>query len=399
MHNTDINIIIIKFFSHEVEPTELEQLDNWLKEPENREDFQRLQKLWFGAETLAVSSLNKEKAWGKYEKFMFSSQEEELKKPACRKVVMAFLKYAAIMVGVLMGSYLLYITSYPNETVPVVAEFTEMKVSESEEVFIRLESGEVVPLVEQEEKEMKATDGTIVQKEIGGKVEYHQDEKGEQKAVFHELCVPRGKRMDLVLADGTHVWLNSESVLKFPTRFDQKERVVQLEGEAYFEVAKNKKKPFIVKTSDLNVRVLGTSFNLSSYKSEEEINLTLVEGKVGLYKSETKCQRKKAVVVRPNQRATYSKKEKQMDLTDCDPTEYCVWREGKLSFKNEKFENLLIRLERWYDIYIINQNSEIENMAFTGDFDSEDIEQVLETLKRNVGLEYQIEGDIIKILP
>jgi len=399
MSNTDINIIIIKFFSQEIEKTEMEQLDNWLKNTENRKEFQRLQKLWFGAGILSDASVNKERGWNKYQMFIQNSQDEKSLKISCSKSVMSFFKYAAIMVGVLLGSYLLYTSTDLNENYSVVADFTEMKAPKSEDVFIKMESGELVTFGEKEVKEIKASDGTLVHKGIGEKVEYHQDEELVQKAVYHELGVPRGKKVDLVLADGTHVWLNSESVLRYPTRFDKNERVVQLEGEAYFDVAKNRDKPFIVKTSDLNVRVLGTSFNLSSYKSDESIALTLVEGKVGLYKTDSKYDQKKALVVRPNQRANYSKRAKQIDLSNCDPSIYCGWREGKLRFKNEKFETLIIRLERWYDINIINKNSSIENIAFTGDFESEDIEHVMETLKINVGIDYQIDDDLIIIRP
>jgi ferric-dicitrate binding protein FerR (iron transport regulator) len=390
----DIHIIITKFFSHEASEQEVQQLDEWLKDASNQKEFKRLERLWFGAEQLNDFAKRKDLAKQRFRTFV----REERKTVKVRKLQLNVFKYAAIFIGLIIGAYFIYLFTPEMEELPQIAEYTEMEAPTQDQVFIKTESGEIVVLNAEEAKELRASDGTLIQKDSGEQVAYHSKIDDNVKTVMHELGVPRGKRMDLVLADGTKVWLNSESVIRYPTQFHGKQRVVVLEGEAYFEVAKDRNKPFIVKTSDLNVRVLGTSFNLSSYKTGKSIDLTLVEGKVGMYKKETKFNPKKAVLVVPNQRASYNKEEKQMNLDDCDPDIYCSWIKGKLQFRNESFKNLKIKLERWYDVDIVNENLTLENIAFSGDFDNEDIQQVMETISRNTGIKYKINNRKIIIM-
>ena len=395
MGNRDIHIILVKFFSQEADRDEIAILEDWLQEAENKKEFDQFEKIWFASESTEALTIDKDKAKARY--FNFIKLQKE-KKGITRKLTFNILKVAAILTGAIVGAYMLY--DYSQSLIPQVVEFIEMEAPVYDEAIIKTETGKIVKLGVDEQKEHKATDGTLVKKHLGKDVSYHQEVKKSKSSVMHELGVPRGKRVDLVLADGTKVWLNSESVLKYPTYFDGDERIVLLEGEAFFEVAKNHSKPFIVKTSNLNVRVLGTEFNLSTYKTEENIELTLEEGSVALYKKDRIFNPQKAVLVKPKQQASFHKLEnKNVKLTACNPKIYSSWRFGKLQFRHESFKELTRKLERWFDVTIINENEDIDDIAFSGDFDNEDIAQVMETLKRNTGVEYEITGNEIRILP
>ncbi|WP_421918595.1 FecR family protein [Marinifilum sp.] len=395
MGKKDIHIILVRFFSQEAEREEISILENWLKEDENKKEFDQLEKLWFASESKESLSIDQKYSKAKYLNFIRSNRS---KTAITRKLTMNILKIAAIFTGVILGAYLLY--DYSNGLIPQVVEFSEMEAPKYDDAIIKTETGKIVKLGTDEQKELKATDGTLVKKHLGEDVTYHPESQQKKGAVMHELGVPRGKRVDLVLADGTKVWLNSESVLKYPTYFDGDERIVLLEGEAFFDVAKNRNMPFIVKTSDLNVRVLGTEFNLSSYKSEKNIELTLEEGSVGLYKKGQLFNPEKAVRVKPNQKASFNKTlNRNVKLIACNPEIYSSWRFGKLQFRHENFGVLIRKLERWFDVRIINDNKEIDDIAFSGDFDNEDIHQVMETIKRNAGIKYELSGDEIRILP
>ena len=395
MDQKDVYLIMVKFFSQEISEEEFKFLEDWLKKEDNLQEFKEYEKIWFAAGNNETGIYNLKQSKSRYLQFIRSEKQKENRQ---RKIGLPLLRIAAIFTGLFIGIYILI--THSRQLTPPLVEYTQLEVSENENITLKTETGQVVELQEQVQKELKTDDGTLVGKYLGKDIIYQQGSRHAEKYVMHELAVPRGKRIDLVLADGTKVWLNSESVLKYPTNFSGKDRTVVLEGEAFFEVQKNQNKPFLVKTSDLTVRVLGTSFNLSSYKSDEEIKLTLEEGQVAMYKKENSFDLNKAVMVKPNQHASFNKKmNHKIKLRSCNPDQYSSWRFGKLQFRNEKLMYLIPKLERWYDVSIVNENEKIKSILFTGSFDNENILQVMETLKRNTGIKYQINNKQIQILP
>lgn len=392
-----LHTIFVKFLSKEASEEETQLLEKFLENPQNKEEFQEFAGLWFSLQR-ENSKIDKTKARGRYKAFL--DKEIALnRKRRIRKLQLSLLTYAALFVGIGLGAYFILNWS-PQEIQQVrIAEDLKIELPKQQEAFIKTEEGEIILLSNQASKSLKASDGTEIKKEEGERVIYQDNSTQESKAVMHELGVPRGKRIDLILADGTKVWLNSESVLKFPTRFDGKQRVVQLEGEAYFEVAENAHQPFIVKTSDLNVRVLGTHFNVCSYQAAKTIDMALVEGKVAFYSISKAYEEDNAVLLRPNQRAVFDKRTSHANIERCNAKNYCSWHKGVLVFDKEPFSRLKTRLERWYDIDIQNDNLKLEQVAFSGKFDNEDIAQVMRVLQKNAGIDYEKNGKIIRILP
>ncbi|SHF76215.1 ferric-dicitrate binding protein FerR, regulates iron transport through sigma-19 [Arenibacter palladensis] len=214
---------------------------------------------------------------------------------------------------------------------------------------------------------------------------------GTSGTVYQEVRASYGTRTKILLADGTNVWLNSGSTLKFPVSFDDaEERVVELNGEGYFDVTKNESKPFIVNTSGLDVKVYGTSFNVSAYEEYDSMEVALVEGKVSLVQG-AKGSRKEYMVLNPNDVVECSISEKRLSrISDSKMSKYTAWKEGKIVFYGDPIDKVVSRLEKWYNVDIEISDKALENYRFTATFNDESLEQVLKLLSLSSPMEYKI---------
>ncbi len=218
---------------------------------------------------------------------------------------------------------------------------------------------------------------------------------GHNQKEISQLSVSNGKQTRIELADGSLIWLNSGSVLQYPSDFKGNTREVFLTGEAYFEVTHNEKKPFIVHTSDLNVKVLGTSFNLSSYSDDDEMQLTLVKGSVSLIEPSNNDE---IVKLQPGNLAVYSKREKTVRLKNVDTNLYSSWRNGQFKFKGMSFGEIAKRLGRQYKVQFIFMNESLKNTTYNGSFyNYEPLEAVLKVMKTNSPFIYKMEKDTVYI--
>jgi len=204
----------------------------------------------------------------------------------------------------------------------------------------------------------------------------------------------QGMVTDFELADGTKVWLNSGSSLQSPMLFTGDLRTVKLTGEAYFEVTRDEKKPFRVKAGDLNIEVLGTSFNVVSYAEDRQSEVVLVEGKVNLFTE--KDQVKKVFgILYPGQRAIYKEDSQMIAAEKVEVDKYISWREGNLIFRNDNMEDVVRRLSRWFNVEIIIKDPEIKNYGYKASFRNETLTQVLNLLKLSAPIDYQITGNTL----
>lgn len=228
----------------------------------------------------------------------------------------------------------------------------------------------------------------------------------------NEITVSYGSKSRIVLPDGTVVNLNSGSRIKYASNFESN-RKVYLEGEAFFNVKKDPDHPFLVQTSDIVIRVLGTVFNVKSYPEENIIETTLVSGSVQIFEKNGKTQKegKKIALLEPNQKAVFFKKETRFDLVDNHQKEIetlqtlsplikiekgiktelvTAWKDNQLVFSNEKFGTLVPKLERWFNIKIENNYPELNNSRLTGKFDQETLEQALDALRIITPFKYRV---------
>lgn len=175
------------------------------------------------------------------------------------------------------------------------------------------------------------------------------------------VLVEKGQKVNLVLPDGSRVWGNSDSKLSYGSRFNRKERVLSLEGEAYFEVMPDKERPFIVETVDLTVRALGTSFNVKAYEYEKNVYTVLMTGKVEVKSSF------EALVLQPNEGIVFNRQTGNMEKSSVeDAKDYINWRYNALTFKGKTFENIVLTLERYYNTRIVFESEALKKYRFTG---------------------------------
>ncbi|HKM94809.1 MAG TPA: FecR domain-containing protein [Prolixibacteraceae bacterium] len=205
-----------------------------------------------------------------------------------------------------------------------------------------------------------------------------------------EVSTPATLRSVFTLPDGTKVWLNGSTTLQYPSQFTGNERLVQLNGEAYFEVAPNKQKPFRVKAGNIVVEAVGTAFNCTAYASDNKFETVLTEGKVNIWECAEQGKKKLATLL-PNQMATYNKNRASIITKNIDPIKYIAWIDGKIIFKNDNLSDVLLRLSRWYNVDFEINKKISSDYAFTGSFDGEELTQILKYIELTTPVKFEIE--------
>jgi len=202
-------------------------------------------------------------------------------------------------------------------------------------------------------------------------------------AQYHTLQVPAGQRINLILADNTNVWLNANSIFRYPTAFAKKERTVYLEGEAYFEVSKNKEKPFIVKTNEGDINVTGTSFNVKVRSEHQIFETSLFEGSVDIYDNH-----RKKVSLKPNQRSVFENG--QLVVSQITDYDQFLWRKGLIAFDNKSLVDILETLSAYFDVQIRIEAQSLPEHTYTGKFrQSDGIDYALRVLQKSIRFSYE----------
>ena len=200
---------------------------------------------------------------------------------------------------------------------------------------------------------------------------------------LNTLIVPPGQRINLILSDNTNLWLNANTKFSYPAKFSKNRRTVYLDGEAYFEVSENEKKPFIVKTNRGDVVVTGTTFNVESYSENGSFNTSLFEGGVDIYKNEVKL-----TSLSPNQKSILQ--EDRLLITSITDSDEYLWRQGLIAFKNKELEDILTTLEKYFAVDIIILNERLPQHTYTGKFrQSDGIDYALRVLQHSIRFVYE----------
>lgn len=257
-----------------------------------------------------------------------------------------------------------------------------------------LASGVEVP-VAAVDKELTEQDGTFIKVSNDGNVSYRGGNTIRQQGVspiFHRMCVPRGGEFSLTLEDGTRVWLNSDTELKYPIHFTENNREVYLKGEAYFSVEKDATRPFVVIMDDVRVKVHGTEFNVSTHFGER-IETVLVEGSVSIMydKNEVKLQ--------PNEKADFWKSDRKVQVAEVDVTSYVSWKDGSFVFQHETIEQIMNKLSLWYDVEVFYKEDSLKKVCLSGDMKRyKEITNLLYYFEKISKLKFEIEGRTITVL-
>ena len=347
-----------------------------LEHPEEKSQIQelkqRLLELQFSNDTLSYT----EKA--ELGNLIVNRLDRDLKRTKRGLVLRSFMKYAAVaIVFAAIGGLLVYLKIGKNTYYQQFAEqIIQVPTSSSGPVLIT-SNGQNVDLKKSNSNIDYSQNGTIVLNN-DSVIPAFIDEPN----VMNQLIIPYGNQSRLVLSDNTVVWLNAGSRLVYPSRFEDKTREVLLFGEAFFEVSKDEKKPFIVKTSDLQIKVLGTQFNISAYTEDKVIQTVLKEGSV-LIRNNNSGLFERDLVLKPNQMASFNRTSKDTKVYEVDVNYYTLWTKGLLSFDEIDFTRIVKKVERFYNISIGFSEPNLGTTRISGKLDlKQKREEVLEYLEK-----------------
>lgn len=234
-------------------------------------------------------------------------------------------------------------------------------------------------------------DGVSISKTSDGKLVYKIKDSKSNIQEFNTLSTVNGQQYEVILPDGSKIWLNAASTITYPANFAKlNKRKVELNGEAYFEVAKDKRRPFIVRTDRQEVEVLGTHFNVNSYRNEQSTRTTLLEGSVRVSDSKT------LKVLLPGEQSLLTTNALRVSKVDVD--EAVAWKNGDFIFKDEEFNTILRQIARWYNVEIVNTNNQ-PNLRLSGTISkSRNLSTVLRALEITGEIKFKIEGKRVTVL-
>ena len=342
----DVARLFAKALAGELDESEAQELEAWLREsPRHAEEWNALRReIVAGGAVFDLQREGKrmvEKRWRKFER-----------QTRGRQRILVWVRYAAAAL-VPLGLAFWFLIGWQPEAPRQVAVAPILPGTYKARLI--LDDGRQVALDSATHVRMRELPGVEVKAENNVLVYTNGDTIVEKQVKYNTLEIPRGGEYALQLADGTRVWLNAGTSLRYPVAFSGQERRVELRGEGYFEVAKDSASPFVVSVNGVDVRVLGTSFNVSAYS--DEVVTTLVEGKV-LMRSQAD-----SVVLVPDRQGVWDGK--RMTVKRVDARNYALWREGVFFFEDMPLEDILDALARWYDVHVFYQNAELKMMRFS----------------------------------
>ena len=386
LHFDEIARLIALELSDELTDIEKQKLESWIdNSPENSMLYKKIHNSGnYNARSAEYQKIDVRSAWDQLSPKLARRRETiGLKK---------ILLYAAsILIPLLLiGSVYMYLFKNPVER-KVIAHSTVISPGSTKAVLI-LDDGKSVVLDSTEVLSIIEKDGTHIEKN-GAKLNYTSLSNNEDsRPIYNTINIPRGGEYHLVLADGTKVYLNSMSSFKYPVKFTGKSREVELSGEAYFEVTKDPNNPFIVKTSETIIQVLGTSFNLNAYENTEKIITTLVEGKVMINSRKNDETR----MLMPNDQATFYVKNGVTEINKVDVNLYTAWKDGNMIFYNNRLEDIMTTLSRWYAADVFYADASVKELRFSGNLNRYgDINQILDIMVTTGKIKIEINQNII----
>lgn len=355
-----ISLLISKSLSGNITKGEQAELDSWREENEyNQRLFEQI-----CSETTMREKFDQYKHSNVQTAFdAFVKKREELH--SRRRWIGTLSRYAAIIIVPVLVVVFYYIK---KETVKVTerSQFaSELATIQRNLPVLTLSNGKEMVLYNQELL-LEEENGVRISVNEEGRMQYDKADSVGAEMVYNTLTTPSQCDFMFILADGTRVWMNAKSSLRYPVAFHGKERVVYAEGEIYLEVARDEKHPFFVMLNGMKVEVLGTSFNVNSYADEDYAEVTLVEGRVAAHVDD------KSYDLLPSRQLRWDKKNESVDIRIVNVDDYIAWKRGQYVFKGRSLEEVAKVLERWYDMEIIFEDEKSKKTVYTGVINKEE---------------------------
>jgi transmembrane sensor len=364
-------------------------LKQWLSEnPRNSEVYKKLQD-----ENFLESEINELNAIDSHKAFIKVNRKIEYKPVKTFRLIPAYMKYAAAIAVLVVCSYVVF--HLVNNSQPANYAQSTILPGKQRAILITANNQQIQLDSSNTKQIIINASANIVQ--TGSTLTYNKNDSinnSKAQLAYNTLITPLGGEYTLILSDGTKVMLNSGSKLKYPVVFAGITRQVELEGEAYFEVTKSQKSPFIVQANKVNVTVYGTVFNVMAYTSENQIQTTLIEGSIGvsIHNSKVPIEQK----IKPGQQLTYNTNTESSETKEVDTDRYIAWTNGMFVFENEPIENILKVMSRWYNFEYEFKNENIKHQRFTisiGKYDK--VSKILDLISASSGLKFNAKENTI----
>ena len=380
----EIARIIQKSLKGKLSESEERQLSGWRKvSDENERAFQRMISEDFY--TIGMEKLEMYDSRVAYGRFLQKKYQQRRK----RRLLINMARVAAVALPFVIA-LVLYVGLNREEEQMVRPSLASNILPGTSKAVLTLANGQMIPLGKEATDSTIITDGTQISASGSG-VTYASGVESES-VVYNKLEIPRGGEFCLTLSDGTRVWLNSETSIQYPVAFGAKERRVFVQGEAYFEVAKDAKKPFTVQFMSSSVTVLGTSFNIRAYPEEKRSQTTLAEGSVRIYSPGS------SMLLKPGEQAEVSALSGEMVKQEVEVKNFTSWKDGRFVFEQQPLEDIMRTLERWYDIRVIFKDEGAKRISLSGNMKRYgDFSQVMKMLQMTGDVRFELHGNDVYI--
>ncbi len=304
---------------------------------------------------------------------------------------------AACVIGFIAFSTFLWFNNNNNAKQPIVKTKSNTKNYSNDvdpggnKAVLTLADGSSVVLDDARNGALAQQGNTKIIK-LNGKLDYKVSGKAIGEPLYNTIATPRGGQYQVELPDGSQVWLNSASSIRFPTSFGGKERRVEITGEAYFEVAKNKNLPFVVSVNSSEIQVFGTHFNVNAYSDESSLNTTLLEGSIKFYNDGN------AITLKPGQQSKLTQGGQLKTINDVDVDKVVAWKNGFFNFEGSDFQTIARQLARWYDVQVI-YDRKIDDLFYAEIPRNTVLSDLLKALELTGKVNFKIEGKKIIVMP
>ena len=377
--NLKIADIIFAYIKGTITESELEELNKWVEATEeHRELFQQI--------ITSVSYQNKETVYRRFDPYY----DFERLKGAIRERKRSMWKYIAAAAVIVLPLLVTLLLQLEQEGIFPEERMREISLLPGKSMATLTLSDGSSKLLSPENFDLMDGSKRIVN-DPGG-LSYQVEDTSEcMETAYNEITVPRGGEYKVTLDDGTRIWVNSESYIRFPVVFHGDERRIWVSGEVFLEVTKDSERPFVVNTEKLDIKVLGTQFNVRAYPDEKCIQTTLVEGRVQVDNSLGKV-----AVLAPSEQLLYNAQNGKHEVREVDTELYVSWKDGVYVFVSQRLEDIMLLISKWYDVDVFYQNSTVKDIIFSGRLKRyENAETLLKVFERLGGVRFSIQGKTV----
>lgn len=382
-----IGALIGKYLTGTESTEDSAQLKDWIDSKENNKHiFDSINNKEQLSDSLKeFDAFDKDRAWDKFSKIIL-----------VRRIRRVYLRWGiAASIVIALSTFSFFLHNQHSADNAVVTNILQIAPGQPK-AFIEYSNGEKIDLqnMDKQQQAKLAHDAGIL---IDSNTIIKSKEEIE-KVEHIAVVTPRGGEYKVILDDGTEVWLNADSRMEFPNKFVEEVRKVKLEGEAYFSVAKDANRSFIVNLNGIDIEVLGTEFNISAYADDATIQTTLVEGKLAVNNNSPNADTKERVLT-PGRQAEFNKENQTLNIRKVNVSQYTAWKDGRFVFDYKKLDDITKVIGRWYDVDFVFADEDLKNMHFSGEFlRYANIDKVYEVIKKTgTNLKFKQDGRTIEV--